>query len=372
MRLYVRHHGARAFHLVLLVAALFGGTMFFASGSRADSYQIDTTSSWNFARTIGPFGYPNSTTYGQTITVPATTTHLNSFSLYMSLSSTLLVRGEVYAWDDTNQVVTGDALYESPQMHTDMTGVLQEITFNTGGIALTPGAKYILFATISKDFVADSKSGSGAVGFVGSDVYADGGFFFNNDGGDPSQWTTSSTWHGFPSDLAFTVNFAPPDTDLGVSAAPADVVTDATGPSGAVATYTPPTATDEDGAVPVGCSPASGSTFAIGTTTVSCSASDPDDANSPVSTSFSVTVKGAPQQLADLLSVVGAVGPGASLSAKVAAAQSYLSQANLAATCAVLRAFSAQVGAQSGKSIPTGTASTLIADAQRIGAVIGC
>ena len=36
--------------------------------------------------------------------------------------------------------------------------------------------------------------------------------------------------------------------------------------------------------------PASGSTFAKGTTTVTCTATDSDDLNSPVSTTFTVTV----------------------------------------------------------------------------------
>ena len=373
MRLNARHHAARAFQLVLLVSVLVAGTVSFAEVSRADSSQVDTTSSWNGTRTLGPFGYPNTTTYGQTVTVPATDTQLSSFTFYMSLPSTLLFRGEVYAWDDTNRDVTGTALYESPPMHTAATGVLQAVTFQTGGVKLTAGAKYILFATISKDYAADASGGWGTWGFVGTNAYPGGGFFFNNDGGDPSQWATS-TWHGGSSDFAFKADFSPPDSDLGISGTPTDVVTDATGPSGAVVAYVAPTATDEDvpAAASVGCSPVSGSTFAIGTTTVSCSASDPDDTNSPVSSSFNVTVEGAPQQLVDLLGVVHAVGPGKSLSAKVTAAQSYLSQGNVSGTCAVLSAFSAEVSAQSGKSTASGTASTLIADAQRIEAVLGC
>jgi hypothetical protein len=63
-------------------------------------------------------------------------------------------------------------------------------------------------------------------------------------------------------------------------------------PQGAVVTYTPPTVVDEDNPLPTAnCSPASGSTFAIGNTTVTCSVSDSDDSNSPVSQSFSVTVQ---------------------------------------------------------------------------------
>ncbi len=56
-------------------------------------------------------------------------------------------------------------------------------------------------------------------------------------------------------------------------------------------TYTAPTAVDEAGEFPaVICTPASGSTFPFGTTTVTCTATDLDDLNSPVTASFTVTV----------------------------------------------------------------------------------
>jgi hypothetical protein len=90
---------------------------------------------------------------------------------------------------------------------------------------------------------------------------------------------------------AYESNY-PPDSDLGLTNLPSNITTNATSPQGAVVTYTPPTVVDEDNPLPpVTCSPASGSTFAIGTTTVTCTVSDSDDTNSPVSQSFSVTVQ---------------------------------------------------------------------------------
>src|SRR5205823_8048891 len=86
----------------------------------------------------------------------------------------------------------------------------------------------------------------------------------------------------------------PADKDLGLSNMPADLTVNATSPTGAVVTYTPPTVVDESGdssTASVSCTPASGSTFAIGTTKVTCTASDSDDTNSPVSGSFQVVVK---------------------------------------------------------------------------------
>lgn len=54
-----------------------------------------------------------------------------------------------------------------------------------------------------------------------------------------------------------------------------DVTEEATGPSGAAVTYNAPIASDlHDGTVPAVCTPASGGTFPVGNTTVSCSATD--------------------------------------------------------------------------------------------------
>ena len=73
---------------------------------------------------------------------------------------------------------------------------------------------------------------------------------------------------------------------------PTDMTVDSTSHNGATVNYTTPTAGDEGTETPsVSCLPASGSTFAIGTTTVNCTATDSGDSNSPVSSSFHVTVR---------------------------------------------------------------------------------
>jgi hypothetical protein len=70
---------------------------------------------------------------------------------------------------------------------------------------------------------------------------------------------------------------------------PADKTVDATGLSGAVVTYSATASDLVDGSVAVNCSPASGATFAPGTTTVHCSATDA--AGNTANGSFTVTVK---------------------------------------------------------------------------------
>jgi hypothetical protein len=73
------------------------------------------------------------------------------------------------------------------------------------------------------------------------------------------------------------------------SGVPANLQVEANGPAGSIVNYTPPTATDAtDGPEVVTCNPASGSTFSLGTTTVTCRASDAEGHTS--SALFSVLV----------------------------------------------------------------------------------
>ena len=89
---------------------------------------------------------------------------------------------------------------------------------------------------------------------------------------------------------------------------PAGIVTNATGPDGAAVSYSVSAVDDVDGPVAVTCVPPTGATFAIGTTAVACMASD--TAGNLAGASFDVHVKGAAEQLADLLTAVTGVGPG--------------------------------------------------------------
>jgi hypothetical protein len=86
-----------------------------------------------------------------------------------------------------------------------------------------------------------------------------------------------------PSGASYTLNVSVPDHKIDRTPdttppqlnMPADITEQATGPAGARVSWQAPTATDEDPAHPdVSCSPASGSTFVIGNTTVNCSATD--------------------------------------------------------------------------------------------------
>ncbi len=81
------------------------------------------------------------------------------------------------------------------------------------------------------------------------------------------------------------------DTTAPVIAAHADVIAEATGPLGATVAYSSPATSDAvGGAGSAACTPASGGTFAIGATTVTCNATDAAG-NHALATTFKVTVK---------------------------------------------------------------------------------
>ena len=80
-----------------------------------------------------------------------------------------------------------------------------------------------------------------------------------------------------------------PDSTPPVLTLPANLVVEATSPAGATATYSASANDDTDGSVAVNLSPASGSTFPLGTTTVTASAKDA--AGNTATGSFTVTVR---------------------------------------------------------------------------------
>jgi hypothetical protein len=80
--------------------------------------------------------------------------------------------------------------------------------------------------------------------------------------------------HGNTGSASFSVTVTVVDTTAPVLTLPSDIATTTDSPGGKVVTYSA-TATDNvDGAIMPSCSPASGSTFPVGTTTVGCTATD--------------------------------------------------------------------------------------------------
>ena len=101
---------------------------------------------------------------------------------------------------------------------------------------------------------------------------------------------TATDAHNNDSDTkSFTVNVV--DTTAPVIASHGNETAEATGPTGAAVSYTAPTWTDAvDGSGSATCLPASGSTFALGATTVTCTKTDAHS-NTATPSTFTVTVQ---------------------------------------------------------------------------------
>jgi hypothetical protein len=159
---------------------------------------------------------------------------------------------------------------------------------------------------------------------------------------------------------------------------PANITVNATSPAGAAVSYT---VSATDGADPnptLSCSTPSGSGFPIGQWTVTCVATD-QSGNSSTG-SFTVKVKGAKEQLADLIQKVintSSLSPAAKtlLIGKLNQLLASFDPTNPAqkqAVCLALQIFKEAVQLQAGKTITQAQAAAWIADANRIRAVLGC
>jgi uncharacterized membrane protein len=165
---------------------------------------------------------------------------------------------------------------------------------------------------------------------------------------------------------------APPvDTTPPIISIPGDIAANATSRVGVVVTFDA-TATDDSGVVSVDCQPGSGSVFAIGTTPVSCTATD--GSGNIDAGAFNVTVRGAEGQLVALIEKLRRMPLSASARQQLQAAltEALANPRKTAIVCRALRLFEVIVRVLSGRSVPTALASELIADSIRIRAVIGC
>jgi len=174
--------------------------------------------------------------------------------------------------------------------------------------------------------------------------------------------------HGNKGSVTLTVTVSdttPPTLNL------VDVIVDATSLSGAVVDYSAKeTAIDlVDGPVALSCSPASGSLFPVGTTTVACIATD-KHGNSQTDT-FSVAVFLSPAQMVE--SLIDAMGDNLRQAQNLLQKTiTSLNKGNINGACGKLGAFINQVQAQSNKSLKAADAATLISQATAVRAALVC
>ncbi|HZC69224.1 MAG TPA: LamG-like jellyroll fold domain-containing protein [Jatrophihabitans sp.] len=173
--------------------------------------------------------------------------------------------------------------------------------------------------------------------------------------------TASVPVHGT---TVYRVSSRPPSVTV-----PDPIVVNATSPGGAKVTYQSSAKDAFDEPLSTSCSTASGATFAIGDTQVTCTATDAADHRS--SASFTVHVKGAVEQLNDQLDLVGQAG-GGSFADQLHAVLDDLAAGAMQNACDDLDGYIKHVKSQSGKQLSKTLAATLVTNANRISAVIGC
>jgi hypothetical protein len=179
------------------------------------------------------------------------------------------------------------------------------------------------------------------------------------DGAEPAPFTLS--WQMGPAPVP-TVNV------------PASITADANAPQGRTIEFAVSAVDWKGRAIRVTCSVTSGYTFPIGTTTVSCGATDAGGRTG--SASFDVHVKGVAEQLADLRAAVVAAQLDAKttdkLTSKLDDVSRQLDAGRTNAVCGGLSDFVATVQKEAGKSIPTAQADAFVTAAWRMRAVVNC
>lgn len=150
-----------------------------------------------------------------------------------------------------------------------------------------------------------------------------------------------------------------PDTTPPVISGPAGIVEEAAGPGGTVVNFTATAEDDVDGPVAVQATPASGSLFPIGDTTVDLSATDA--AGNEATASFTVTVQ-------DTIAPVFTSVPANQVVEATSAAGAVVSYPNATATDAV-GVTSIAYSAASGSTFPIGTTTVVVTASDAAGNV---
>jgi hypothetical protein len=176
---------------------------------------------------------------------------------------------------------------------------------------------------------------------------------------------TAADAHGNSASGSFVVNVVVVGDTPPTLVVPSTIVVNATSPDGATVTYVVTAADSGGGALTPDCSPASGATFAIGTTTVTCTAADSQGNTS--SAQFTVRVKGAAEQLLDFQQTVNALQAGG-LRSMVRSLIRAVAAGDTAKACNLIDQLSESLG----KKLTADQRAQLRGELARISDVLGC
>ncbi len=141
-----------------------------------------------------PYGDNSSSTqtYGELFTAPTNgDSNLTSFSFYTGNpidSGNIITGAYIATWTGSN---AGSLLFTSPQITYDNAGN-EQITVNTGGLALTGGAEYVMFLSTSNYHGQSAGSTYISQGNTDPNLL---GFVYSNNGGDFNSLFTNA-WSG--------------------------------------------------------------------------------------------------------------------------------------------------------------------------------
>jgi hypothetical protein len=196
----------------ILFPFCLAATLSLAALSARATTVIDPAASWNHTDYLFYVGAMDDESFGQTITAGTTDTRLTSFSFWVEdfwpvYDSPMVLSAYVMAW--AGDQATGPVLYKSERRTTTNNGGqggFELMTFNTGGIDLTPGGSYVAFLSASEYW--DNIDRRGSSGFT-PDAY-DGGCFVSLSSGNDFSRVTTRSWDLLTDiDMAFTATLEP-------------------------------------------------------------------------------------------------------------------------------------------------------------------
>jgi hypothetical protein len=170
-------------------AACLASTAFVAPAMAQNISTLGSESS-----TLQPWGLPNTAAYGQTFTV-ANAGRLDRVTFRINDSVGIGYDLRIFAWDPVLNRVIGPSL-GSVAGTTPGAGVMSSVVVDTGGVALPSAGQYVAF-------LQATSNGSSNWG-TADDSYAGGGYVFQNNSGDTSQWSGTG-WATSNIDMAFAL-----------------------------------------------------------------------------------------------------------------------------------------------------------------------
>ena len=180
---------------------LLASAVLLAIGGPAFADNISTLPQWNGNNAVAAWGFPDTATYGETITPTASQTHLSSFTFELDQLAGTSPQFQAFIYRWTGSQITGSALFASPVLTAPSSGAFTAVTVNTGNVTLTAGQQYVLFFTTSS--VTQASAGLYKFGVTPLSAYAGGQFVFQNNGNNFSTLNTVG-WGTAGEDLAFS------------------------------------------------------------------------------------------------------------------------------------------------------------------------